>query len=107
MVGTGISGSSRLSDIDPASIESINVLKGSAASALYGSAAARGVVLITTKGGAFNSKPKVGIVSQYSFENPILPKFQTKYALGDRGVYFDGNAASQKTSAVWGPTVDS
>jgi TonB-linked SusC/RagA family outer membrane protein len=102
--GSG-SGTSRLSDIDPNTIESINVLKGSAASALYGSAAARGVVLITTKGGAINSKPKVSVNSQYSFENPILPKIQTKYAQGDRGVYFDGD--TKKTSAVWGPSVDS
>jgi TonB-linked SusC/RagA family outer membrane protein len=101
----GGNGSSRLSDIDPATIESINVLKGSAASALYGSNAARGVVLITTKAGAFNSKPKVTLTSQYSFENPILPGMQTKYALGDRGVYVDGN--TKQTSAVWGPTVDS
>ncbi len=102
---TAVGGTSRLSDIDPATIESINVLKGSAASALYGSNAARGVVVITTKGGAFNSKPKVAFSSQYSFENPILPQIQTKYALGDRGNYADGE--TQKTSAVWGPTVDS
>jgi len=101
----GGNGTSRLSDIDPNTIESINVLKGSAASALYGSAAARGVVLITTKGGAFNSKPKVVVNSQYSFENPILPQIQTKYAQGDRGVYYDGN--TKKTSAVWGPSIDS
>ena len=98
-------GTSRLSDIDPNTIESINVLKGSAASALYGSAAARGVVVITTKGGAFNSKPKVVVNSQYSFENPILPKMQMKYAQGDRGVYYDGD--TKKTSAVWGPSIDS
>jgi TonB-linked SusC/RagA family outer membrane protein len=98
-------GTSRLSDIDPATIESINVLKGSAASALYGSNAARGVVLITTKGGAFNSKPRVTINSQYSFENPILPQMQLKYAQGDRGKYIDGNVTSSST--VWGPTVDS
>ncbi|HEY4061332.1 MAG TPA: SusC/RagA family TonB-linked outer membrane protein [Puia sp.] len=102
--GSG-NGTSRLSDIDPATIESINVLKGSAASALYGSAAARGVVLVTTKGGSFNTGPKVTINSQYSFENPILPQIQTKYALGDRGNYVDGNTA--QTSAVWGPSVDS
>lgn len=101
----GGSGTSRLSDIDPNTIESINVLKGSAASALYGSAAARGVVVITTKGGNFNTRPKVAVNSQYSFENPILPKIQTKYAQGDRGVYFDGD--TKKTSAVWGPSIDS
>lgn len=102
---TAVGGTSRLSDIDPSTIESINVLKGSAASALYGSNAARGVVVITTKGGAFNTKPKVIFNSQYSFENAILPDMQTKYAQGDRGVYFDGE--TQKTSAVWGPSVDS
>jgi TonB-linked SusC/RagA family outer membrane protein len=96
-------GTSRLSDIDPATIESINVLKGSAASALYGSSAARGVVIITTKNGALNMKPKVSLNSQYSFETPIFPQIQTKYALGDRGVYFDGE--TQKTSAVWGPLI--
>jgi TonB-linked SusC/RagA family outer membrane protein len=100
---SGGSNQSRLSDIDPATIESLTVLKGSAASALYGSEAARGVVVITTKGGAYNSKPKVALNSQYSFENAILPQFQDKYALGDRGVYADGDVV--KTSAVWGPLI--
>src|SRR5258708_22893307 len=95
---TAVGGTSRLSDIDPATIESINALKGSAASALYGSNAARRVVVSTTKGGAFNSKPKVAFSSQYSFENPILPQIQTKYALGDRGNYADGE--TQKPNAV-------
>lgn len=102
---TAVGGTSRLSDIDPSTIESINVLKGSAASALYGSNAARGVVVITTKGGQFNSRPKVTFNSQYSFENPILPQLQGKYAQGDRGKYIDGETA--KSSTVWGPTVDS
>ncbi len=100
-----VGGASRLSDIDPSTIESINVLKGSAASALYGSDAARGVVVITTKGGAYNTKPKVSFNSQYSFENPIYPQIQSKYALGDRGNYANGE--NQKTSAVWGPPIDS
>ncbi|HEY4288458.1 MAG TPA: SusC/RagA family TonB-linked outer membrane protein [Puia sp.] len=106
---TAVGGTSRLSDIDPATIESINVLKGSAASALYGSNAARGVVLITTKSGSFAKKPQVSINSQYSFENPIYPEMQTKYSLGDllNGVrtYYDGDV--MKTSAVWGLDIDS
>jgi TonB-linked SusC/RagA family outer membrane protein len=100
---SGGSSQSRLSDIDPSTIESLNVLKGSAAAALYGSAAARGAIVITTKGGANNSAPKVTLNSQYSFEDAILPKFQDKYALGDRGVYADGDVT--KTSAVWGPLI--
>ena len=104
-----VGGISRLSDIDPNTIESINVLKGSAASALYGSEAVRGVVVITTKGGAFNSKPKINFNSQYSFEKPINPLLQSKYAQGDikNGVrvYMDGE--TEKPSAVWGPPIDS
>lgn len=49
--GTGFSGTSRFLDIDPNSIESVNVLKGLAASALYGSAGKNGVIVITTKAG--------------------------------------------------------
>src|SRR5579859_416012 len=63
----------RASDIDPNIIESINVLKGAAATALYGSAAARGAVIITTKNGAARaSKPNVSFASSYSFEKPIF-----------------------------------
>jgi TonB-linked SusC/RagA family outer membrane protein len=97
-------GMSRISDIDPAIIESINVLKGSAASALYGSAGAKGVVLITTKSGASNRKPSINFSSQVSFEKPILPMVQDKYALGDNGIYSDG--LTGKTSLVWGPRID-
>ncbi len=97
-------GMSRLSDIDPATIESINVLKGSAASALYGSAGAKGVVLITTKNGSALKKPSINFTSQVSFEKPIMPSIQTKYALGDNGIYADGDIS--KTSTVWGPLID-
>ncbi|HVI46580.1 MAG TPA: SusC/RagA family TonB-linked outer membrane protein [Chitinophaga sp.] len=98
----------RASDIDPNIIESINVLKGSAATALYGSAAAKGAVIITTKngrGGAGNGKPTVSFSSSYSFENPILPKFQSKFAQGLSGKYVDGNNG-QLGSGSWGPNMD-
>ena len=102
-VGPG-AGTSRLADIDPSIIESINVLKGSAASALYGSRAARGVVMITTKTGGAFKKPQISFTSQVSFEKPILPELQNKYAQGENGVYFNGD--TRKTSAVWGPRMD-
>ncbi len=98
------SGVSRLSDIDPSIIESVNVLKGSAASALYGSKGARGVVLITTKNGGGIKKAQITATSQVSVETPILPQVQEKYAQGDRGVYANGE--TQKTSTVWGPRID-
>ena len=98
------SGVSRLSDIDPSIIESINVLKGSAASALYGSRAARGVVMITTKNGGAFKKPTISFSSQVSFEKPILPEVQETYAQGENGVFFNGE--DKKTSLIWGPRID-
>ncbi|MGN6495277.1 MAG: SusC/RagA family TonB-linked outer membrane protein [Agriterribacter sp.] len=97
-------GTNRLADIDPAIIESINVLKGAAATALYGSAGARGVVMITTKNGKENRKPELNLSQDLSFETPLLPERQTTYALGDRGVYYDGE--TRKINAVWGPRMD-
>ncbi|QES89132.1 SusC/RagA family TonB-linked outer membrane protein [Rhizosphaericola mali] len=103
--GDGGAGTSGLSDIDPSIIENINVLKGAAATALYGSAGARGVVLITTKNGAKNRKPTVTVSSIYSQDHAILPPRQMTYAQGDGGVYIDGE--NTKTSLSWGPNIDS
>ncbi|MEO5562692.1 MAG: SusC/RagA family TonB-linked outer membrane protein, partial [Chitinophagaceae bacterium] len=97
-------GTNRLADIDPAIIESINVLKGAAATALYGSSGARGVVMITTKNGSDNKKPSLNFSQDLSFENPLLPEMQNKFGQGERGVFFDGD--TRKTSAVWGPLMD-
>ncbi|QHS61361.1 SusC/RagA family TonB-linked outer membrane protein [Chitinophaga agri] len=100
----GGSGTNRLADIDPATIESINVLKGAAATALYGSAGARGVILITTKRGSAGRKPTVSISSGLSFEKTIYPDRQYLYAQGDKGVFFDGD--TRKSSTSWGPRMD-
>lgn len=100
----GGSGSNRLNDIDPSIVESINVLKGAAATALYGSAGARGVVLITTKKGSAMQHPRVTLSLNGSLENAILPERQYKYAQGDAGVYYDGDI--NKTSTSWGPEID-
>jgi TonB-linked SusC/RagA family outer membrane protein len=106
-------GSNRLLDIDPAIIESVNVLKGAAATALYGSAGARGVVMITTKTGAGAKKPAIAISQDLSFESGIYAKVQDKYAQGDRkdingviydNVYYDGDV--DKASSSWGPLMD-
>ncbi|UYQ94312.1 SusC/RagA family TonB-linked outer membrane protein [Chitinophaga horti] len=97
------SGSNRVVDIDPATIESVNVLKGAAATTLYGSAGARGVVFITTKNGG-HKDPTVTLSSELSFEKPWLPERQTKYAQGTNGIYFDGE--TNKSSLSWGPLMD-
>jgi len=82
------------SDINPDDIASVNVLKGAAATALYGSRASNGVVMITTKKGTVNNKARgfgvsistgatVGFVDKSTF-----PTYQNKYGAG-YGAYYD------------------
>lgn len=99
--------SNRGSDIDPNIIETMTVLKGAAATAIYGSAAARGAIVITTKNGTGSGKgkPTVSFSSSYSFQTPILPEFQDKYAQGTGGEYVDGNNGDLGSSS-WGPLID-
>jgi TonB-dependent SusC/RagA subfamily outer membrane receptor len=64
-ISTGGKATSPIADLSPADIESIEVLKDADATALYGSRGANGVILVTTKRGNFNQKPKVSLnVSQ-------------------------------------------
>jgi len=97
-------GTSRIADIDPSIIESINVLKGAAATALYGSLGANGVIIITTKTGSANKKPTINFSSGFSFEKALLPQIQDKYAQGTNGIYYNGD--DMKTSTSWGPLMD-
>jgi TonB-linked SusC/RagA family outer membrane protein len=97
-------GTNRLADLDPSIVESMNILKGTAATALYGSAGANGVIIITTKNGGAARRPTINISSSFSAETPILPEIQNKYSLGADGQYFDGE--SQKTSTSWGALMD-
>ena len=77
---SGVSeGADPLSMINPDDIESMNVLKGANAAALYGSAAANGVVMITTKKGK-EGKLSVSVTSNITFDTPLLtPKIQDVY----------------------------
>ncbi len=102
--GAAGAGSNRVVDIDPSIIETINVLKGAAATALYGSAGARGVVIITTKSGSPDKKPALNFSTDLSFDKALLPERQNKYAQGTNGVFYNGE--TQKTSASWGPLMD-
>jgi TonB-linked SusC/RagA family outer membrane protein len=83
-------------DINPDDVESISVLKGAAASALYGSRAANGVVLVTTKKGIRNKGLGVSINSSLmvsTIDKSTLPKYQKEYGAG-YGPYWesaDGN----------------
>jgi TonB-linked SusC/RagA family outer membrane protein len=96
---TGRSGydyGSAAADINPNDIESINVLKGAAATALYGSRAANGVILITTKKGSKSATGKqqigVGISSNVTvgiIDKSTFPKYQSEYGAG-YGPYYSG-----------------
>ena len=99
---TGANIADRSIDINPEDIESINVLKGQAASALYGIRASNGVIVITTKRGRFNSnRPLVTVSTNLSAER-VSRKFnrQTVYAQGN-GV----NAYNPGSSMSWGPKI--
>lgn len=99
-VNTGVVNSSRISDINPQDIENVSVLKGAAATVLYGSRAASGAILITTKKGkkgtnrqiTFSTNTAVGTISRF-------PKFQNQYAQGSNGNYANNVAGS------WGPLI--
>ena len=91
--------SNRVMDINPDDIESMSILKGAAASALYGSRAADGVVIITTKKGT-EGPVKVDFSSKYSYSwTGILPELQGVYG---RGYYNQAGVFSDYTTSSWG-----
>ena len=93
--------SNRASDINPDDIESLSVLRGGAATALYGQAGSNGVILITTKN-AKAGKLKVSFTNTYGIDEVNkFPDVQSKYSQGFGGVY---DSASFWPS--WGPTVE-
>ena len=91
---------SRGNDLNPADIESMTVLKGAAAAALYGSNASNGAIIITTKKGS-KGQGKVSYSNRFRFDKAYgLPDMQTKYANGQYGTtnyyiqrYFGGQYA--------------
>ena len=105
VVGAGVSGSdisNRAVDINPADIESVTVLKGQAAAALYGIRASNGVILITTKSGRNNKigKPVVSVSHTSAFSQVSrTPDYQTTYAQGTNGNYVPNSSLS------WGPKI--
>lgn len=106
---------SPINDINPDDIESISVLKGPAAAALYGSRASNGAVIITTKGGTMGSgscaKLGVSVNSGVSFQNvAILPDYQNEFGGGAGSNWLDtidGNfIADYGYDGSWGPALE-
>jgi len=96
--------------VNPDDIESMNVLKGPAASALYGSRAANGVIVIKTKSGKSSKGIGVEVNSNLTFENALkLPEFQNVYGQGNGNggafAFVNGGGAglTDGTDEGWGP----
>ena len=87
-----------ITDINPDDIESISVLKGANAAALYGNRAQNGAIIMTTKKGTEGFK--VSVNSTYMAESPlILRNYQTQYGQGNGGQY------SQASEDAWGAPI--
>jgi len=94
-------------DLDPNSIESINFLKGAAATAIYGSRGANGVIVITTKRG--KNKLKINVTTSLDFlEVSRVPHIQQDFGTGWAGVSYsnvagEGSRAQSNENGSWGP----
>lgn len=92
----GIIQQSRVNDINPEDIERVEVLKGASAAAIWGSRAANGVIVITTKKGKnTGGKINISFKSTVSFDqvNKMHP-LQTRYGQGSNGIFIQGNRSS-------------
>jgi TonB-linked SusC/RagA family outer membrane protein len=119
-LGTGTSGSRQM-DIDNENIEEITILKGAAATALYGSRAANGAVIIKTKTGKSGQPLRFNFNTELRYDRPILGGYITDWAAGNRGYYCNGknvnqggwcepgspSAANPQQTQNWGPYKDS
>ncbi|MCG6954914.1 MAG: SusC/RagA family TonB-linked outer membrane protein [Gemmatimonadetes bacterium] len=117
-VGSGVFGSrgyaaidygNAIQDLNANDIESISVLKGPNAAALYGSRAANGAIIITTKKG--RGSRGVTVTSTLTFESPLrLPEYQNQYGQGWNGQYSyvdgKGGGTYDDYDESWGPALD-
>ena len=98
-------------EVNPADIESVSVLKGASAAALYGTRAANGVVVITTKPGKRQQGLGVSLSSSFTLDSPFqLPEFQNTFGQGSGGQFefVDGLGASGTDGITrsYGPRLD-
>lgn len=106
-------------EVNPADIESVNVLKGPAAAALYGARAAHGVIMITTKSGKAGRGVGISVNSSLTYEKVLrLPRFQNSFGGGNSGLFegsnfgYQGNLDAYPNGVQdgfdesWGPRLD-
>jgi TonB-linked SusC/RagA family outer membrane protein len=104
-INRSFDGGSNINDLDPNSIESINILKGGPAAALYGSRASNGAIIITTKKGRNNEKLRVDVVSSVDFlEVARTPHMQNQFGQGWNGQNYSGGGtlAASNENGSWG-----
>ncbi|MCE5179710.1 MAG: SusC/RagA family TonB-linked outer membrane protein [Porphyromonadaceae bacterium] len=95
-VGLGL-----LNSLNPNDVESINVLKGTSAAAIYGPDARNGVIVVTTKVGTKEGQPDITVSNSTQFNSvSFFPKFQTSFGSGGYGDYISYENWS------WGPEYD-
>lgn len=98
-------------DINPDDVESISILKGPNATALYGSRGLNGVVLVTTKSGKGSKGLGISFTQNITFENALrIPKYQNQYGQGAGGEFSFGDGFGAGTNdnidESWGPRMD-
>ncbi|MGZ3837212.1 MAG: SusC/RagA family TonB-linked outer membrane protein [Flavisolibacter sp.] len=99
--------SNRGIDLNPNDIESITVLKGPAATALYGIRAASGALIITTKKGAAGQKMSVEFNSSANWSTTNkLPDLQDKFSQGSGGIYRGPKSGNSGRRVTWGAALD-
>lgn len=111
--------SNRGLDLNSENIESMSVLKGASATALYGSRAANGAIIITTKSGQTNQAPTISFKSSIGWSDTFTDGFQTDYLGGIDGYYYNGLPPDRggysndpdaggvtQTTRSWGPHKD-
>jgi len=111
-LGNGYDYGNAISDLNPEDVETMTILKGPNAAAIYGSRAQNGAVVITTKKGVnLDGNMRTDISTLYTFENPgRLPDFQNQYGQGAGGEfqYVNGAGAGNCDGCdqSWGPKLD-
>lgn len=118
-LGSGSSGSRQM-DLDMENIEELTVLRGAAATALYGSRAANGAIVIKSKSGKKGQPLKFAYMAEARTDRPLIGGYITDWAGGSRGYFCNGRLLSQggwcepgypgtntETRNNWGPHKDS
>ncbi len=101
VIDGSIAGTGAFDDLNPADIESMDILKGATAAAIYGSRASNGAVIVSTKQGAKGESMTIGVNSTVTFENvAYMPDFQNQYGSGWQGAY------DPIENTNWGPRFD-